>query len=229
MLTIKQIQTLAPGSPVPHVAGRLRGVSAYEKGEDDQKIPYSQQDIFLDDETGSIACRVSNQPPFAPEDAVNGTRVFFLATKKPNGGYSGIRIDEEQGMVDGALKLYKLLNIGRSAQLVGEDQFMAAVGSPVSAPAAPAIQAAAPAEPVHAMPGQSSVPAQVQEAPPAKRMLQVSELRFDRTVDFGNGSTERLGVTILLEPGAKAIDALSAARAFVDKNLVMPAPAKQQI
>lgn len=54
--------------------------------------------------------------------------------------------------------------------------------------------------------------------------MRAVEIRYDRTVNTGNYCNEKIGITIQLDPGVKAADALDAAKKFVNEHLAKEAP-----
>lgn len=213
MFTIKELLTLTAGSPVPEARGIVRSLGKYTRGTL-ENAEYSLQEMFIEDETGSIAVKIGNKPEIADEYAAQHWPIYFVARTKPNGGLIGLRIDEGTYEEEGQTKKQKFLAVGRAADVLSEREYAARTGSALPAKAAkPPIAESAPV--------QSSAPAAPAPAPaPGKPAgLRVTELRYERVVNTGNYCSERLGLTLALEPETKASDALAAAKTFVEKNL----------
>ena len=69
-------------------------------------------------------------------------------------------------------------------------------------------------------------PAARSNPPPAATAPEVGmragEVRYERTVGLPNYCSEKIGITVFLEPGAKAADALAYAKKFVEGHLMSP-------
>jgi hypothetical protein len=52
--------------------------------------------------------------------------------------------------------------------------------------------------------------------------MRAGEVRYERTVGLPNYCSEKIGIMVFLEPGAKAADALAFAKKFVEAHLMSP-------
>lgn len=201
-LKIKELLTLAPGSPVLAVAGLVRAVSQFQSGLTDGN-PWSLQQIMLEDETGSIPAEISNHGEIPQAYADSATTLYLNAGKKANGGPTGLRIDEEVNPENN--RPYKILSVARAAQIA------------TTAPTAPAPTPPPPALPTMPQPAPEPTQAAPATAPAAVRM-RVTELQY-RKGYVANGHSESIGITLELAEGTKAAEALEVARRFVNNNL----------
>lgn len=222
-LSIKEILCLTPGSPVIATAGKIVSVKEFEKGSGEAG-PWTLQDIFIEDATGEINVRISNHEEI-PIGAIGAVRVF-AAHQKAKGGLSGLKIEEEefQETPDGPITKYKLLAVSRTGEIMTEEEW--AKRNPVIPEKAKGQTQTAP--PMQGQNLPQDIPAR-DVAPPATTTMRITELRYERTVNTGNYCSEKMGVTIALEPGTKGDVAVEAAKKFLGKHLpeeVIPAGAK---
>lgn len=63
-----------------------------------------------------------------------------------------------------------------------------------------------------------------EQQPPATNdgLMRAGEIRYERTVGLPNYSSEKIGITVFIEPGAKAATALAFAKKFVEDHLMKP-------
>jgi len=94
----------------------------------------------------------------------------------------------------------------------GKTLVVEAVGSRDSAAFQFVRDASAPARP--------SEPARHPEQTAAQPGLRCIEVRYEQTVGLPNYCSEKIGLTVAVEPGAKAADALAFAKQFVEARLM---------
>lgn len=230
-MTIAEIMKLPPGTPVPETCGMIKGVGPYTEGQ--EPVPWSLQCIFIQDAKGSIPVKIGNHPKIEP--TATGTVVYFVAHKKANGGLSGLKVDTDRQMEDGKPKEWSVLAVARSAEILTEEQWQAknAPAAAVQQTAVPVQQNAAPVQQTSVPVQQTTTPVQETKGPEASPSheapgvtttgtgagIRISELRYERTVNTGNYCSEKLGVTIELQPGVKGQVAFDAAKAFLESHL----------
>lgn len=232
-MTIAEIMKLPPGTPVPVACGMVKGVGARSAG--DNPAPWSLQHLFIADGTATdgIPVKIGNHPEI-PASAV-GTVLYFVAHKKPTGGLSGLKIDVDRQMEGGKPKEWSVLAVARSAEILTEEQWQAknAPAAAVQQAAAPVMQNAVTVQQNAAPVQQTTTPVQESRGPESSPSpeppgvtttgtgagIRISELRYERTVNTGNYCSEKLGVTIELQPGVKGQTAFDAAKAFLESHL----------
>ena len=197
-LTIKQILSLAAGSPVQSVTGTVRAVNFYQQGTADGESWYLQE-IMLDDETGSIPASIINHPELPQNYDDDAHVLFFTAQQKAPGKTVGLRVQEEEDPQ--SKRKYKILAVGTAALISTQP------------PAEPATQPPAADVPPPVAPAPAPELPPVAAAPKAAGM-RVSEVHYSQRV-----GSETIGVSVRLDPGTKALAALQAAKKFVHSNL----------
>ncbi len=223
-MTIAEIMKLPPGTPVPVACGMVKGVGPRASG--DNPAPWSLQNIFIGDATESIPVKIGNHDEI-PQSVV-GTVLYFVAHKKPTGGLSGLKVDLDRQMEGGKPKEWPVLAVARSGEIMSEEDWQKknapATPAPSRAPAASAPVAQPTPEPakpvtVQAPTPQPEAPAKTVAPVQSNAAIRISELRYERTVNTGNYCSEKLGVTIELQPGTTGEEAYQQAKQFVESHL----------
>ncbi len=134
--------------------------------------------------------------------------------------------------LDGAERTYNCENASIEAwfaeQTVGSTITICAEGSREEATitlVGHEIQQPAPRQPAATrQPGKAAAPSAPAEQPAAAGTgMRAGEIRYERTVGLPNYCSEKIGITVFLEEGAKASDALAYAKKFVESHLQTPA------
>lgn len=220
-LSIKEVLTFTPGSLIPATEGTITAVSPYQNG-DTSGVLWTLQNIRLVDDGGEVTVKLCNQTEIS--QAAIGQGLVIVSTKKASGQLVGVKVAVEQYVEEGVPKSDKILEVTRAARVMSPDDYVKECSAaPVQKPApAPAAQPQQPAavkqpEPPRAAPAVHAPSGVVDHAslPPAY----VSEIRYERVVNTGNFCSEKLGVTLSIQPGLKAEAGYKSAKAFVDSHL----------
>lgn len=211
--TLKEIRNLTPGTLIPMCSGKITAISDFSRGTH-EGIMWSLQNIMLSDDTGEMPVKVGNHDEI-PQDWL-GKNLLILAHKKLKGGLSGVKLDEEEYQEGGLTKKFRQISIAKSGELVlqnGDIQEEAAEQPEEEAKIDPAV-------PVHLRPPVSEQPQPVKSEPEPVSVpvaVRATELRYERTINTGNYCSEKIGLTMEIPAGVKAVDALRTAQAFIEK------------
>jgi len=225
-LKIAQVLALAPMSPIDAVGGIVRMVGDYKPTVNEHGT-ISVQSLGIEDDTGVIDVKIGNHDAISPSLVDEQAPIWFVAHRKDNGTTTGLRVAEEEAMVEGEVQMIKFLMVARSATVMTDDEFQAFMGTQapaqVSKPAptvarapvqAPAAQTQAPAPTI------ASAPAHEAPAPKQASFMRVSQLYYERQLDAaGKLAGEKMGITISIDPGGKSAEAVAAAKNFLSKHL----------
>lgn len=196
MKTIKELLSLPEGTAVDAVTATLKGLGEYSSG-NTGGVAFSLQGILLEDKTGEIRTKVSTQPKFT-EDMIGQS--FGFASQNKNGKLYGLKMGNDDGII---------LLISKNAVITPVESEPEAPPPVEQEPTPEEVEAATPEPPKEAK----------TEPAPAKAGLgmRVTEFRYERTFNTGNYTSEKIGLTLALEEGTQAKDALARAKAFMEK------------
>ncbi len=228
--TIAECLDMADGEQPLIIKAKLVSVGKRRAGQSNGR-DYSFEDVEFMDATGKMRGSFANREP--ADKSLIGEVLLMEATKGPK-GWSGLYVKEESFTPQGSDEevTVKKLRVTATARVRP-----AADADDEDCGREPHQEQEKPKPIKKAQPVEDDVP---MDDPPPKQQQRAAapvkssdatacrckEVRYERVANLGNYNSERVGIVLELEPGAKFQDCLDLARMMVEKNLTPDAVTK---
>lgn len=229
VLKIDEIYKLDHDELIPSVKGVLIELKMSTPAKSDYNPNGTLQNGILRDNTGEIKIKFRDRPEL-PQHLLN--REIYIECKEGDKGKSGIKAKDDtyRGETNRIISVTSTALINEADGVADnepppeENRNRGGQRSEAPPRQAASQQPSAPARNGNSQHAAAPTPLKAPETNGngnghSKAGMQCTQLYYERVVNTGNYCNEKIGITLAIEEGVKASDALALAKQFVDKNI----------